>query len=48
MVLVRLCNIGFKNLQTEASKMAEEVKGLGAKPADLSSVPSTHVVEEEN
>lgn len=31
-----------------ACQMAQPVRGLAAKPEDLSLIPSTHMVEEEN
>lgn len=42
------CKIKDKNQQTWGRELAQQEKALAAKSADLSFIPKTHKVEEEN
>lgn len=42
------CKIKDKNQQTWGSELAQQGKAFAAKSADLSLIPRTHKVEEEN
>lgn len=42
------CKIKDKNQQTWGSELAQQGKAFAAKSADLSLIPKTHKVEEEN